>query len=236
MIIVPSNLFEQWINEISKFVWDGRPLRRLRKRPGSGHVDQSDAGGAQATNEKWLVSTRVPAQDLCYVERLPTVSLQGSAEASVSRKGRLNLIAQASEVSSADVVICSYRLLYSQIYLKRREAEPEHGPKKAGSHCTAHSASAQELCGSLWKLPGQVRGLLQGTTQRSSEERAHVLLLQAVFLCGAAGKAMRWSGSGRTWRHAAAKTAQNHTPHQVGLFLLEVSRSRDVLLEADHLR
>lgn len=28
---------------------------------------------------------------------------------------------QASEVASADVVICSYRLLYSQIYLNRRK-------------------------------------------------------------------------------------------------------------------
>ena len=141
MIIVPSNLFEQWINEISKFVWDGRPLRRLRARPGSGHVDQSDAGGAQATNEKWLVSTRVPAQDLCYVERLPTVSLQGSAEASANPKAvrAVTFIAQASEVSSADVVICSYRLLYSQIYLKRREAEPEHAQK--GSDCALGECS-----------------------------------------------------------------------------------------------
>ena len=77
----------------------------------------------EATNEKWLVSTGVPAQDLCHVECRPTFSLQGSqGSSSEVTEGQSLLSCQACDISSADVVICSYRLLYSQIYLKRREA------------------------------------------------------------------------------------------------------------------
>ncbi|CAE7233347.1 mus-41 [Symbiodinium sp. CCMP2456] len=120
LIIVPSNLFEQWINEISKFVWDGRPLRRA----GSGLAYQSDAGGArQQMKSGWSP---------------PACPLKIFAMSNVAPLSRC----KASDVSSADVVICSYRLLYSQIYLKRRE-------ELSGG-------------GSLWKLPNQVRGLLQG--------------------------------------------------------------------------
>ncbi|CAE7384450.1 DNA repair protein rad5 [Symbiodinium microadriaticum] len=116
LIIVPSNLFEQWINEISKFVWDGRPLRQQMKSGWS------------------------PRE----------CPLKIFAMSNVSPLSRC----KASEVSSADVVICSYRLLYSQIYLKRRE----------------------ELCGSLWKLPGQVRGLLQGRVPLRSGRKGNEMV------------------------------------------------------------
>ncbi|CAE7207581.1 Ttf2, partial [Symbiodinium pilosum] len=104
LIIVPSNLFEQWINEISKFVWDGRPLRQQMK------------GG-------WSPKD---------------CPLKIFAMSNVSPLGRC----KAGDISTADVVICSYRLLYSQIYLKRRE----------------------ELCSgtSLWNLPNQIRTFLAG--------------------------------------------------------------------------
>ena len=105
LIIVPSNLFEQWLNEISKFVWDGRPLRQ--------HMTTGWSG-----------------KD-CPIKIF--------AMHNVSPLGK----AKASEVADADVVICSYRLLYSQIYLKRR----------------------QEICNhnTLGTLRTRVSGLMHGT-------------------------------------------------------------------------
>ncbi|CAE7765005.1 mus-41 [Symbiodinium sp. CCMP2592] len=118
LIIVPSNLFEQWINEISKFVWDGRPLR-------------------QQMRSGW--SPR----------ECPLKIFAMSNVAPLSR-------CKACDISSADVVICSYRLLYSQIYLKRRE----------------------ELSGnsSLWNLPNQVRGLLQGRVPLRSGRKGNEMV------------------------------------------------------------
>eukprot|EP00434_Breviolum_minutum_P001498 symbB.v1.2.001321.t1/scaffold57.1/size370615/30 len=105
LIIVPSNLFEQWLNEISKFVWDGRPLRQ--------HMTTGWSG-----------------KD-CPIKIF--------AMHNVSPLGK----AKASDVADADVVICSYRLLYSQIYLKRR----------------------QEICNhnTLGTLRTRVSGLMHGT-------------------------------------------------------------------------
>ncbi|CAE7453839.1 Ttf2 [Symbiodinium natans] len=117
LIIVPSNLFEQWINEISKFVWDGRPLRQQMK------------GG-------WSP---------------PGCPLKIFAMSNVSPLSR----ATASQVSDADVVICSYRLLYSQIYLKRRET-------------LCGNSSSDSLC----NLPSQIKGLLQGRLGLPSGRKA----------------------------------------------------------------
>eukprot|EP00913_Durusdinium_trenchii_P019983 g18782.t1 len=83
LIIVPSNLFEQWINEFSKFIWDGRPLRQQMK------------GGWSPIN--------CPMKIFAMVNVSP-----------LSR-------AKARDIANADVVICSYRLLYSPIYLNRRQ-------------------------------------------------------------------------------------------------------------------
>jgi len=106
LIVVPSNLFDQWLNEISKFLWDGRPLRQ--------HMQ----GGWSREN----------------------CPLKIFAMSNVSPLGR----AKASDVADADVVICSYRLLYSQIYLKRRQEITNNSSR-------------------LSHLRGKVNGLMQGT-------------------------------------------------------------------------
>lgn len=83
LIIVPSNLFEQWLGEISKFLWDGRPLKPLIKKG-------------------WISGKGLPLKVFAVsnVNPLKTVT--------------------AGELSEADVVICSYRLLFSGIYMSRR--------------------------------------------------------------------------------------------------------------------
>lgn len=81
LIIVPSNLFDQWLSEISKFVWNGKNLR---------------------TNLKMGWSPKT-----CPIKifAMPTV---------------VNLTkVKAAELAEADVVLCSYRLLYSEIYVER---------------------------------------------------------------------------------------------------------------------
>jgi len=81
LIILPSNLFEQWITEIAKFVWDGKPLRRQMK------------GGWSPRG--------------CPMKILAMSNVSPLAKA------------KASDLAEADVVICSYRLLYSNIYIDR---------------------------------------------------------------------------------------------------------------------
>jgi len=83
LIIVPSNLFEQWITEISKFVWDGRALRAKMK---GGWSPQS------CPMKIFAMSNVTPLKNV-----------------------------KAEEIAEADIVICSYRLLFSKIYVQRRE-------------------------------------------------------------------------------------------------------------------
>lgn len=81
LIIVPSGLLDQWLTEISKFVWKGRSLRESMKR-GWSHPD--------CPFKIFVVST------VCQL------------------KG-----ASVRDIAEADVVICSYRLLYSPVYQKQ---------------------------------------------------------------------------------------------------------------------
>jgi len=82
LIIVPSNLLDQWLNEMSKFVWDGRPMKKAM------HRGWSPKG--------------CPLKILCMSNVSPLTSCT------------------AQELSEADVVICSYRLLFSAVYQERR--------------------------------------------------------------------------------------------------------------------
>jgi len=83
LIVVPSNLFEQWLNEIGKFVYGDKPLR---KRLFKG----------------W-------SPDDCPMKILAMSDV------------RHLTTALASDVSQADVVLCTYRLLYSPVYGQRRK-------------------------------------------------------------------------------------------------------------------
>eukprot|EP00929_Paragymnodinium_shiwhaense_P033402 TRINITY_DN18348_c0_g4_i2.p1 TRINITY_DN18348_c0_g4~~TRINITY_DN18348_c0_g4_i2.p1 ORF type:complete len:1172 (+),score=307.38 TRINITY_DN18348_c0_g4_i2:77-3592(+) len=86
LVIVPSNLLDQWGQEISKFVWDGRRMVTL--------------------NSGWKAS-RTSDECPLKVIIIPTVS-------------PLKML-MAGELADADVVLVSYRLLFSQIYQDRRE-------------------------------------------------------------------------------------------------------------------
>jgi len=83
LIIVPSNLWDQWLNEIAKFVYDEKPLRSGLKRGWS----------PEGCPMKIFA--------MYDVRHLTSVSMP--------------------ELAEADVVLCSYRLLYSPIYVKRRQ-------------------------------------------------------------------------------------------------------------------
>ncbi|CAE8736565.1 unnamed protein product [Polarella glacialis] len=93
LVIVPSNLFDQWLGEISKFVWGGKSLRSHMK------------GG-------WSP---------------PGAPMRIFAMSNVLPMSR----AKAAEVAEADVVLCSYRLLYSAVYLERRKELCSGGSKLA---------------------------------------------------------------------------------------------------------
>jgi len=82
LIIVPSNLFDQWLSELAKFAWHGHALRGKM-------------------NGGWS-----PKSCPLKIFAMSTVRPLSSAV--------------ADAVASADVVLCSYRLLYSQVYCKRR--------------------------------------------------------------------------------------------------------------------
>eukprot|EP00928_Gymnodinium_smaydae_P020505 TRINITY_DN17922_c0_g1_i1.p1 TRINITY_DN17922_c0_g1~~TRINITY_DN17922_c0_g1_i1.p1 ORF type:complete len:1327 (-),score=191.01 TRINITY_DN17922_c0_g1_i1:399-4379(-) len=82
LIIVPSNLLDQWLSEFAKFVWDGHKLRGNLKSGWS----------PSGCPLKIFAMTNVTA--LTKVK--------------------------ASELAEADVVLCSYRLLFSQVYVQRR--------------------------------------------------------------------------------------------------------------------
>eukprot|EP00928_Gymnodinium_smaydae_P090680 TRINITY_DN7443_c0_g2_i1.p1 TRINITY_DN7443_c0_g2~~TRINITY_DN7443_c0_g2_i1.p1 ORF type:complete len:1719 (+),score=336.34 TRINITY_DN7443_c0_g2_i1:152-5308(+) len=82
LIIVPSNLYGQWLTEIAKFVWEGNNLRGNMKK------GWSPKG--------------------CPLKILAMSDVRALTSAS------------APEVADADIVICTYRLLYSEIYNGRR--------------------------------------------------------------------------------------------------------------------
>lgn len=83
LIIVPSNLWEQWLLEISKFTWEEGKLK---------------SSGLQKGWSPKGCPLRVFA--LSSVANLKSVT--------------------AGDLAKADIVLCSYRLLYSPIYLDRR--------------------------------------------------------------------------------------------------------------------
>lgn len=82
LIVVPSNLFEQWLSEIGKFLWGGKNLR------GSFQKGWSPKGG--------------PLRIFAMSNVTPLTKVK------------------ARELAEADVVVCSYRLLFSPIYQERR--------------------------------------------------------------------------------------------------------------------
>eukprot|EP00929_Paragymnodinium_shiwhaense_P033401 TRINITY_DN18348_c0_g2_i2.p1 TRINITY_DN18348_c0_g2~~TRINITY_DN18348_c0_g2_i2.p1 ORF type:complete len:1291 (+),score=319.95 TRINITY_DN18348_c0_g2_i2:100-3972(+) len=82
LVIVPSNLLDQWLGEFAKFTWPGNTLRGRMKN-----------GWAPASCPLKIFA-------MSNVMPLTKVSVQDLAE--------------------ADVVICSYRLLFSEIYVTRR--------------------------------------------------------------------------------------------------------------------
>mmetsp|Transcript_21147 Transcript_21147/g.59151 ORF Transcript_21147/g.59151 Transcript_21147/m.59151 type:complete len:1079 (-) Transcript_21147:12-3248(-) len=86
LVIVPSNLLDQWAQEISKFVWDGSRLAAL--------------------NSGWRAGR---SKDGCPLKVLV-----------IGTVSPLRLL-PAGELAEADVVLCSYRLLFSKIYQDRRE-------------------------------------------------------------------------------------------------------------------
>eukprot|EP00403_Amphidinium_massartii_P008858 CAMPEP_0178419576 /NCGR_PEP_ID=MMETSP0689_2-20121128/25683_1 /TAXON_ID=160604 /ORGANISM="Amphidinium massartii, Strain CS-259" /LENGTH=1241 /DNA_ID=CAMNT_0020041021 /DNA_START=17 /DNA_END=3742 /DNA_ORIENTATION=- len=83
LIIVPANLYEQWLEELAKFTWHGNSLR---KKLTNGWAPEDCPLKIFAAH--WVVPLR-----------------------GVSAK----------ELAEADVVLCSYRLLYSTIYRRRRK-------------------------------------------------------------------------------------------------------------------
>lgn len=96
LIIVPSNLWDQWLNEISKFVYNEKPLRN--------HL--SKGWSPDACPMKIFA--------LRDVRHLTKVTPQKLAE--------------------ADVVLCSYRLLYSAIYTTQLHKWQQHtGQKVTGA-------------------------------------------------------------------------------------------------------
>lgn len=82
LIIVPSNLMDQWLGEISKFVWDGRPMKKTMVKGWS----------PKGCPLKIFAMTNVTPLTNC----------------------------RAVDMADADIVICSYRLLFSNIYQSRR--------------------------------------------------------------------------------------------------------------------
>jgi len=86
LVIVPSNLLDQWAQDISKFVWNGKRLVSLSSgwKAGRSHED-------------------------CPLKVL-----------AISTVSPLRLVT-AGEIAEVDVVLCSYRLLFSQIYQDRRD-------------------------------------------------------------------------------------------------------------------
>lgn len=86
LVIVPSNLLDQWAQEISKFVWDGSRLAGVNSGWAPGRTKQG-----------------------CPLKVL-----------TISTVSPLRLLT-AGELAEADVVLVSYRLLFSRIYQERRE-------------------------------------------------------------------------------------------------------------------
>jgi len=82
LIVVPSNLFEQWLQEVGKFLWAGKNLR------GSMQKGWSPKG--------------CPLRIFAMSNVTPLTKVK------------------AQELAEADVVVCSYRLLFSPIYQDRR--------------------------------------------------------------------------------------------------------------------
>jgi len=96
LVIVPSNLWEQWLTEIAKFVWPGGRLKGCDLKKG------------------WS-----PAGCPLKVFAMSTVSpLKG---------------VKARELAEADIVLCSYRLLFSEVYnLRRTNIATGDGPSLLG--------------------------------------------------------------------------------------------------------
>jgi len=82
LVIVPSNLFEQWLMEISKFVCKDQASNKMKN-------------GFSPKSWPWKVFAMSKVTPLTRVT--------------------------AAELAEADVVLCSYRLLFSPIYQDRRK-------------------------------------------------------------------------------------------------------------------
>lgn len=123
LIIVPSNLFDQWLSEIAKFLWEGKSIR---------------TGMRQGWSPKGC-PLRIFAPGI--VTPLTKVT--------------------AEELSEADVVLCSYRLLFSPIYQDRRKELMEGGAVQS-------LASLVEATAGLMSGKVQMRSGRSGDTYVSS--------------------------------------------------------------------
>ena len=106
-------------------------------------------------------------------------------------------ILKASDVSEADVVICSYRLLYSQIYLKRREA-------MGRAFCKRKQVKSNSPSGALRRqLALQLAESDPGTPARhlrfDGPPDFGKFLGKAATGSPAAGRDARWFRSGNIW-------------------------------------
>mmetsp|Transcript_1388 Transcript_1388/g.3013 ORF Transcript_1388/g.3013 Transcript_1388/m.3013 type:complete len:1237 (-) Transcript_1388:388-4098(-) len=94
LIIVPANLFDQWLSELAKFTWDGNSLRG---RLSSGWSPKG------CPLKIFAASTVTPLKS-----------------------------ARARQIAEADIVLCSYRMLYSLVYQKQRQQLADSVPADEG--------------------------------------------------------------------------------------------------------
>ncbi|CAK0811262.1 unnamed protein product, partial [Prorocentrum cordatum] len=123
LVVVPSNLFEQWLQEISKFVWGGRNIRDRLQR------------GWSPPGCPWRIFAITKVSPLTRVA--------------------------AGELAEADVVLCSYRLLFA-------EEGPELCARAAGAPPDALGRAAAPSLADLVAATGR---LLAGGGEMPSGRR-----------------------------------------------------------------
>lgn len=116
LVIVPSNLLDQWLNEVSKFVWDGNTLRGQMKHGWSPNA--------------------CPVKVFAMTNVTPLTRVT------------------AGQLAEADLILCSYRLLFSSVYVSRRNELTGRG----------HGVASARLA----ELAEQTRRLLAGETSMRS--------------------------------------------------------------------